>query len=180
MSSDRPQAQPALQARRAPRRLGAEEHHEDPALVYRHRHRPRPALGGSRGVPQGHGGADREDMEGLGEGRDAPFIGPGGGWGAMLSDVDIDRIAEAVVAKLAPSAPLLSKTELAIPLGVQTAQIDRFVRKGMPRTTVGARPRFEFAACRTWLDARTTAQAASPPPDANPGDHATLVQRRGR
>jgi hypothetical protein len=177
MSSDRPQAQPALQARPAPRRLGAEEHHEDPAVV--RRHPPRAALGGSRGVPQGDHGADPEDM-GVGEGREAPCVGPGSGWGVILSDVDINRIAEAVVAKLAPSAPLLSKTELAIRLGVQTAQIDRFVRKGMPRTTVGARPRFELAACRTWLDARSTTQEASPPPDANPGDHATLVQRKVR
>jgi hypothetical protein len=74
----------------------------------------------------------------------------------MLSDADIDRIALRVVALLRATPAndtLLTKSELATHLRVREAQIDRFVRRGMPRETVGTRPRFRLADCAVWLKA---------------------------
>jgi post-segregation antitoxin (ccd killing protein) len=104
-----------------------------------------------------------------------------------LSDLDIDRVAERVVAKLLPRlggaapTPLLTKTELAEHLRVREAQIDRFVRRGMPRETVGTVPRFDLAACRAWVaeNARPRAEAASGPPPAVPSPRASVAGPSG-
>jgi hypothetical protein len=57
--------------------------------------------------------------------------------------------------------PLLTKAELAKHLHVNEAQVDRFVRKGMPRETIGSAPRFDLVACRAWLAAHRKPRAAT-------------------
>jgi hypothetical protein len=102
----------------------------------------------------------------------------------MLPDADVQRIAVAVVELMvarmpaAPAEPLLTTQELADALRVTPAQVDRFVRKGMPRTRVGARPRFELAACRRWLASSSgdaVARAVDPLENVTPVGRAPKV-----
>lgn len=90
-----------------------------------------------------------------------------------LSEADLARIADLVADRLrsvvAPAGPaaLLTKGELAAHLRVEKAQVDRWVRKGMPRETIGSVPRFELATCRAWLATIAKPRAAARPPDLN-------------
>jgi hypothetical protein len=93
-----------------------------------------------------------------------------------MSDADLARLADLGAARLRPvvaaasaAAPtstsaLLTKSDLAQHLRVKEAQIDRFVRRGMPRETVGTVPRFDLAGCRAWLAANARSRAAPPAP----------------
>lgn len=89
-----------------------------------------------------------------------------------LSPEDIDRIAEAVAAKLAAArrptpTVLLTKDELAGCWKVSTATIDRMVRQGMPFELVTAdAKRFDEGACTCWR--RQNVRALHAPPPAAP------------
>jgi excisionase family DNA binding protein len=57
-----------------------------------------------------------------------------------LSEADVQRIAEAVAAKLAPSNPAVSIAEAARQLGVSTRTLNRMVATGLVQSSkVGAR-----------------------------------------
>lgn len=87
--------------------------------------------------------------------------------GVQLSDADLARLADMVAERLRPLVasraavdPLLTKAELADYLRVEKAQVDRWVRQGMPRETIGSSPRFDLAACRAWLASNAKPRAA--------------------
>jgi hypothetical protein len=94
-----------------------------------------------------------------------------------LSDLDIDRVAERVVAKLlphlggasgAPARPAppqrLSKAELAQALRRTPATVDRWVALGMPCENMGSYRLFDLDACRAWVAARPRKAATKPAP----------------
>jgi phage terminase Nu1 subunit (DNA packaging protein) len=89
----------------------------------------------------------------------------------MLSDLEIQRIADAVAAKLgaAPAGGLITKDELARQLKVSPATITRSVRRGMPVEYVGDLPRFDAAACRAWLHDRAASGRRAPAPSVSEG-----------
>jgi hypothetical protein len=68
-----------------------------------------------------------------------------------LADLLAPRVAAALAQLMGTAAPLRTKTELAAHFAVKEAQIDRFVRKGMPEEYVGASPRYRLAACEEWV-----------------------------
>jgi len=88
----------------------------------------------------------------------------------MLADEDLNAIAARVVERLlpllggVPAERLLTKSELAAHLRVEPAQIDRFVRKGMPREIVGARSRFRLGAVEDWLAKNAKPRTVPAPP----------------
>lgn len=63
----------------------------------------------------------------------------------------VTRFGAAAAAVGSAPAGLLTKRDAALYFSVTTAQIDRWVRKGMPRAVVGASPRFDLESCKTWL-----------------------------
>jgi hypothetical protein len=69
----------------------------------------------------------------------------------------------------------VSKPELARLLRVSTRQIERFMTQGMPRSTVGRAPRFDYQACRAWLDQHGVPR--SPAPEHRPASDACPILR---
>lgn len=89
-----------------------------------------------------------------------------------LSEADLARLADLVADRLRAAvasgpAALLTKGELAEHLRVEKAQVDRWVRRGMPRETIGTVPRFELSACRAWLATIAKPRVAACAPDLN-------------
>jgi hypothetical protein len=73
-----------------------------------------------------------------------------------MTEIELQRLADLVAERLRPllagaRTELVTKTELADMLRVREAQIDRFVRAGMPKVTIGTSPRYDPALCRRWL-----------------------------
>lgn len=94
-----------------------------------------------------------------------------------LSPDDLEILAKRVAVHLAAQlrpVSLLTKSELAEQFRCAPAQIDRLVRKGMPRRFVGDRSRFEIAECLAWCQSRQELKTAPS------SDEYTLVQPKRR
>jgi hypothetical protein len=108
---------------------------------------------------------------------------------ALRAQADaIDAQAQVLEANVPPAphaaepAPLLSKQQLALALGVSTATIDRLSReRAIPFLIVGDARRFELVSVRQALEARAAEEPAATPKlatEASPSGVRLLSRRR--
>lgn len=102
----------------------------------------------------------------------------------LIRPVLHDEIRAALAERQAPQVEaddrLLSRTQLAMTLGISAATVTRWRAEGLPAIMLSGAPRYRLAVVRAWLDARQTAAPAVQRPAANENATTAGVVRKTR